>query len=71
MHNPSEWGCGKYFCAAHQWNHDCPYPPEDEEPCEDGKHQWVGQQMGGPPDAAESYEWVCYCKACGIEHSGE
>lgn len=36
-------------------------------PCPDGMHVWTGKQMGGPPDMAESYEWVGYCDVCGIE----
>ena len=39
-------------------------------PCPDGRHQWTGRQMGGPPDMAESYEWVEYCKVCGVENPG-
>ncbi len=30
-------------------------------------HEWTGKQLGGPPDMAESYEWVGYCKHCGLE----
>ncbi len=37
------------------------------EPCRDGEHVWVGQQQGGAPDMAESTEWVCWCKICGME----
>lgn len=33
------------------------------------KHRWTGQQTGGPPDMAESTEWVCYCKSCGTERT--
>lgn len=31
------------------------------------KHEWKGQQQGGDPADAGSYEWVCYCDNCGIE----
>ncbi len=33
----------------------------------DCDHEWTGQQLGGPPDMAESTEWVEYCKKCGYE----
>ena len=33
-------------------------------------HVWTGQQMGGPPDVADSYEWVEYCEKCGLENPG-
>jgi hypothetical protein len=33
------------------------------------KHRWVGQQAGGRPDDASSYEWVCYCDVCGVERN--
>jgi hypothetical protein len=50
---------------------DVPIPcREDEEsgPCPDGQHKWIRRRMGGPPDAAESYEVVEYCGVCGIEN---
>lgn len=28
MHDPTEWGCGKYFCDKHLHNHGCEYPKE-------------------------------------------
>ena len=40
--------------------------PDDYE-CPDGGHQWTGRQLGGPPDMAESSEWVAWCKLCGVE----
>ncbi len=76
MHDPTEWGCGKYFCGKHreQAVHKCEFPreegAEDEQPCKPGEHKWTGKQMGGPPDAAESYEWVEYCDVCGVENPG-
>jgi hypothetical protein len=33
------------------------------------KHRWVGQQAGGKPGDASSYEWVCYCDVCGVERN--
>jgi hypothetical protein len=33
------------------------------------KHRWVGQQAGGRPDDASSYEWVRYCDVCGVERN--
>jgi hypothetical protein len=44
-------------------------PADDEGPCPDGQHRWVGKQMGGSPDMAESYEWVEYCDICGVENT--
>lgn len=35
--------------------------------CWPKQHKWTGKQMGGPPDMAESTEWVGYCDVCGIE----
>lgn len=35
------------------------------------QHEWTGQQLGGPPDMAESTEWVCYCKKCGMEKTDD
>jgi hypothetical protein len=30
MHLSSEWGCAKYFCEKHRYDHGCEYPePED------------------------------------------
>lgn len=43
-------------------------PEPDDTPCQ---HQWKSQQLGGPPDMAESYEWVTYCKLCGAEKVDE
>lgn len=34
-------------------------------------HVWTGQQVGGPPDMAESAEWVAFCKECGAEKGTE
>lgn len=31
------------------------------------QHQWTGQQAGGNPADASSYEWVEYCALCGVE----
>jgi len=31
------------------------------------QHEFTGQQAGGPPDMAESTEWVKYCRHCGYE----
>ncbi len=44
---------------------------DDEGPCPDGQHKWVGRQTGGSPDMAESYEWVEYCDVCGVENHGD
>jgi hypothetical protein len=44
--------------------------PAQLRPCHDGQHHWVGRQMGGPPNALGSYEWVKYCDVCGIERTG-
>lgn len=46
------------------------------EPCPfcDGyicSHEWVRQRQGGPPDMAESYEVVEFCKLCGMERVEE
>jgi hypothetical protein len=46
-------------------------PADDEGPCPDGQHRWVGKRMGGPPDMAESCEWVEYCDVCGVENTGD
>lgn len=34
-------------------------------------HKWTGLQQGGSPSEEGSYEWVRYCKLCGMEDSGE
>lgn len=34
-------------------------------------HKWVGQQQGGSPAEAGSYEWVRYCSVCGMEDTCE
>lgn len=44
---------------------------DDLEPCQQGEHVWVGQRQGGPPDKAESAEWVCWCKICGTEKTDD
>lgn len=41
---------------------------ELKKPC---PHRWTGQQVGGPPDMAESTEWVEYCAECGEEQVDE
>lgn len=35
------------------------------------QHVWTGCKLGGHPANAESYEWVRYCKVCGIEDTCE
>jgi hypothetical protein len=35
------------------------------------KHKWTGQQAGGHPADASSYEWVCYCSECGVEQNDD
>lgn len=40
-------------------------------PCLPGQHTWKSQQLGGPPDVEDSYEWVTYCTVCGYEPQDE
>ena len=35
------------------------------------RHKWIGCQLGGSPANAESYEWIRYCKVCGMEDTCE
>ena len=35
------------------------------------EHVWTGCQLGGNPANAESYEWIRYCKVCGMEDTCE
>lgn len=41
------------------------------EATEPREHEWTGCQMGGNPANVESYEWVRYCKVCGMEDTCE
>jgi hypothetical protein len=39
--------------------------------CNLRSHKWSGCMLGGPPDVAESHEWVRYCAVCGMEDTCE
>lgn len=87
MHGGGAHGCGGYFCPVHlrvakhadgSLQGVCPeclesgvWDDEDEGPCPDGQHKWVGRRMGGSPDTAEAAERVAYCDRCGVEKTDD
>jgi len=35
------------------------------------EHRWIGKRQGGPPDMAESSEWIEFCDLFGMERPPE
>jgi hypothetical protein len=56
-------GCGSYLPDLVDVQPDLE-AIEAQKTCE---HEWTGQRLGGAPDDAGSYEWVGFCKKCGVE----
>lgn len=58
--------CGHKACVGRRTNASRSEPVSPQP-----QHEWTGCQRGGNPANEDSYEWVRYCKNCGMEDTCE